>query len=51
MVEEVKEKSGIIENINEPSRTLELVFGIIGGIFGLIGGIAAIMIGNFGEAF
>ncbi|MEN4006411.1 MAG: DUF4064 domain-containing protein [Methanobacteriaceae archaeon] len=51
MVGEIKEESRVLETVNEPSRTLELVFGIIGGIFGLLGGIAAVMIGSFGEAF
>ena len=50
MVEEVKEKPEMMKTI-KPSRTLELVLGIIGGFFGLLGGIAAVMIGSFGEAF
>ena len=45
MVEEVK-KEELIENLNEPSRNLELVLGIIGGFFGLLGGIGALMIGS-----
>jgi len=51
MVEEVKEDYGIIEDIKKPSRTMELVFGILGGFFGLVGGIGALIIGSFGEAF
>ena len=49
MVEEVE--SQVLENVKEPSRTMELVFGIIGGFFGLVGGIAAVMVGSFGQAF
>ncbi|MEN4017576.1 MAG: DUF4064 domain-containing protein [Methanobacterium sp.] len=51
MVEEVKEQSQVLETVKEPSRTLELVLGIMGGFFGLLGGIGAVMIGSFGEAF
>ncbi len=31
----------------EKSRTLELVFGIIGGVFGLLGGLAALVFSVF----
>lgn len=51
MVEKIKERYEAIDDIKKPSRTMELVFGILGGFFGLIGGIAAIVIGSFGEAF
>jgi hypothetical protein len=50
MVEEIKREE-LIENLKEPSRTLELVLGIIGGFFGLMGGIGAVLIGSFGSAF
>lgn len=33
--------------INETSRTIELVLGIAGGIFGLIGGVLAVLLGSF----
>ncbi|MGC9517466.1 MAG: DUF4064 domain-containing protein [Methanomicrobiales archaeon] len=33
--------------INETSRTIELVLGIAGGIFGLIGGVIAVLLGSF----
>jgi hypothetical protein len=32
-------------------RTIEMVFGIIGGIFGVLGAVGATMIGIVGEAF
>jgi len=32
--------------MNETSRTIELVLGIIGGMFGLLGGIFAIFLGS-----
>lgn len=51
MVEEVKGEYNTLESFKKPSRTLELVLGIIGGFFGIVGGIAAVMIGSFGAAF
>lgn len=33
--------------MNETSRTIELVLGIAGGIFGLIGGVVAVLLGSF----
>ena len=50
-MKKLKGKYESFENIKKPSRTIELVLGIIGGFFGLVGGIAALFIGSFGEAF
>ncbi|MCK9151664.1 DUF4064 domain-containing protein [Methanobacterium alcaliphilum] len=36
--------------INETSRTIELVLGIVGGIFGLLGGIFAVLFGAIGSS-
>jgi len=33
--------------LNETSRTIELVLGIVGGIFGLLGGTFAVLFGSF----
>lgn len=51
VVEEVKEEAQILETVKKPSRTMELILGVIGGFFGLLGGIAAVMIGSMGQAF